>query len=279
MAPGTYYLAGYLWSGGTATYSHLTQSITIQATAGTPTFSLTGPTSGTFTAGQSVTVQWTAGNVAAGSTINLCYDTDTAWNGNETWIEIGKVAAANGNGTYSWDTTGVAPGTYYIAGYLYSGGKATYSHLTQSITIQATTPTFTLTSPASGTFAAGVSVPIQWTAGNVGTGSTISLCYDTDTAWNGNENWIDVRPAAANGNGSYNWDTTGMAPGTYYIGGYLYSGGKPYYFHSNQPFSVVGAAVGFESHLIIPAAVTQSNSRTISVEYSNQGTTPITAPC
>ena len=40
------------------------------------------------------------------------------------------------------------PGTYYIGGYLYSGGKPTYSHLTQSITIQAAAaPTFTLTGP------------------------------------------------------------------------------------------------------------------------------------
>ena len=47
------------------------------------------------------------------------------------------MAAANGNGSYNWNTTGVAPGTYYIGGYLYSGGKPYYSHLTQSITIQA----------------------------------------------------------------------------------------------------------------------------------------------
>ena len=31
----------------------------------------------------------------------------------------------------------MAPGTYYIGGYLYSGGKPTYSHLTQSINIAA----------------------------------------------------------------------------------------------------------------------------------------------
>ena len=78
--------------------------------------------------------------MAAGSTVALCYDTDTAWgNGNETWIKFGQ-AAANGNGSYNWDTTGVAPGTYYIGGYLYSGGKPYYSHLTQSITIQAAAP-------------------------------------------------------------------------------------------------------------------------------------------
>ena len=46
-----------------------------------------------------------------------------------------QATAVNGYGTYQWNTTGVAPGTYYIGGYLWSGGKPIYSHLTQSITI------------------------------------------------------------------------------------------------------------------------------------------------
>ena len=72
--------------------------------------------------------------------------------GNATWITYSQTAAANGNGSTSWNTTGVAPGTYYIGGYLWSGGKPTYSHLTQSITIKAAAaPTFTLTGPTSGT--------------------------------------------------------------------------------------------------------------------------------
>ena len=65
-------------------------------------------------------------------------------NGNETWISSAS-AAANGTGSYNWNTTGVAPGTYYIGGYLYSGGKPTYSHLTGSINIAAA---LTLAAPA-----------------------------------------------------------------------------------------------------------------------------------
>ena len=86
-------------------------------------------------------VPWTAGNVVAGSTISLCYDTDPTFNGNEHWIEIDAVAAADGSYPFMWDTTGVAPGTYYLAGYLYDGVKTfTFSHLTQAITITATAP-------------------------------------------------------------------------------------------------------------------------------------------
>ena len=82
------------------------------------TFALSGPTSGSYAAGSSVTIAWTAGGVVAGSTISLCYDTDNVINGNEKWIEIDAVTAADGTASYTWNTTGVAPGTYYVGGYL-----------------------------------------------------------------------------------------------------------------------------------------------------------------
>jgi hypothetical protein len=239
VAPGTYYVGGYLYSGGAPTYSHLTQSITIQS-AGAPTFNLTFPSSGSYTPGQTVQNQLTAGNEAAGSTIALCYDKGTSF-GNVTWITFGQTGA-DGNGAYNWNTTGVATGTYYIGGYLYSGGKPYYSHLIQPITIQsAGATTFNLTAPTSGTFTAGQSVPIQWTADNVAAGSTICLCYDEGISFS-NVTWITFNQAAANGNGAYNWNTAGVAPGTYYIGGYLYSDGAPYYSHLTQPITIQAAA-------------------------------------
>ena len=62
---------------------------------------------------------------------------------------------------------------------------------------------------------------IQWTASEVKAGSKISLCYDKDTIWNnGNEHWIEIDGVTAvNGAGSYNWDTTKVLVGTYYIAG------------------------------------------------------------
>ncbi len=268
VAPGTYYIGGYLWSGGEATYSHLTQSITIQAAAAAPTFNLTGPTSGTYTAGNTVTIGWTAGGVAAGSTIALCYDTDTAWNGNETWIKYG-VAATDGNGTFSWNTTGVAPGTYYIGGYLLSGGTPYYSHLTQSITIQAAAaaPTFNLTGPTSGTYTAGQSVQIQWTAANAAAGSSVALCYDTGISF-GNATWITYGASGANGNVTYNWNTTGVAPGMYYIGGYLWSGGKATYSHLTQSITIQAAAAAPTFNLTGPTSGTFTAGQSVTIQWT-----------
>ena len=280
VAPGTYYIAGYLWTGSAAIYSHLTQSITIQAAPIVPSFTITGPTSGTFTAGQTVPIDWTAGNVGTGATVSLCYDTaPTWWTTTENWIEVSQVPATNGTGSYSWNTTGVATGTYYLAGYLWSGGQPTFFHLTQSITIQAP-PTFTITSPTSGSFPAGQNVSIQWTASNVGTGATVSLCYDEDTTWwNGNEHWIEVGQApAAEGAGNYSWNTTGVAPGTYYLAGYLWSGGQPTFFHSDQSITIQASPT---FTITSPTSGSFPAGQTVSIQWtaSNVGTGATVSLC
>jgi hypothetical protein len=220
--PGTYYVGGYLYNHTThtPTYSHLSTPITIPA----PTFTLMEPTSGTYAPGQSMTITWTADKVPANCSVSLCLDPDATWNGNEHWIEIGKKAAADGSDSYVFDPSGVAPGTYYVGGYLYNHTThtPTYSHLSTPITIPA--PTFTLMEPTSGTYAPGQSMTITWTAGNVSANSVISLCLDKDTKlWNGNERWIEIdKVPAGNGTGSYTFDPGNFLPGTYYIGGYVY---------------------------------------------------------
>ncbi len=187
-----------------------------------------------------MTIQWTA-NADPGSKISLAYDTTTNW-GNVKWIEISAVAATNGSGSYTWNTAGVAPGTYYVGGYLYDNSTPYYSHLSSAITIAATAaPSFTITAPTSGTFTAGQTVTIQWTA-TADPGSKISLAYDTTTNW-GNVKWIEIDAvAAANGSGSYAWNTTGVAPGTYYLGGYLYDNSMPFYSHLSTTITIVAAA-------------------------------------
>jgi len=81
--------------------------------------------------GAIVPITWTAANVAAGAKISLCYTPAAVWSGWSTspiyWIEIDQIAAANGNGTYNWDTTSVVPSIFYVGGYLYQNGAPTYS--------------------------------------------------------------------------------------------------------------------------------------------------------
>ena len=261
VAAGTYYLGGYMYDSGTdqAVYSNLATPIAITVSApvpvGNPTFTLTGPSSGTFTSGQSVTVQWTAANIAAaGATkISLGYDRDaTAFDANEHWLEVDQVTAANGAASYSWNTSGVAAGTYYLSGYSYdfSTSQAVYSHLGTSIVMTSPpAPTFALTGPGSGTFTTGQGVTIQWTAASVDVNgpSKISLGYDRDaTAFDANEHWIEVdQVIAGNGAAGYRWNTAGVAAGTYYLNGYIFDfdTGKAVYAHLGTSIVITPAPI------------------------------------
>ena len=134
-----------------------------------PTIMITGPSSGTFVAGQSLTVQWTAANVVPGHTtmVSLGYDPDTTpFDANQQWIERGVVTAANGTASYGWDTAGLAAGTYYLDGRLFDSttGMTASSNLGTPITIL--TPTAaTLASSASGPLVYGQSVTVTATVG------------------------------------------------------------------------------------------------------------------
>ena len=152
--------------------------------------------------------------------------------------------AANGNGEFDWTVAGVPPGTYYVGGYLYSDGKPYYSHLTQPITIQAA-PSSDLQpdrpdvrhlhrrpdgpDPVDGRQRR---PPAAW-----------SPSASTPTpAGTATRPWIKFGQAAANGNGEFDWTVAGVPAGTYYVGGYLYSGGKPYYSHLTQSITIQAAA-------------------------------------
>jgi hypothetical protein len=251
LAAGTYYLSGYMYDSSTSTaiYSHLSTPITIA------NFAITGPTSGTFTAGQSVSIQWTVASLVAGHTvkITLGYDADaTPFDANEHWIEVDGLTVANGAGSYAWNTTGVASGTYYLSGYIYdfSTSTAAYSSLSTSIVIAGVpSPTFTLSGPTSGAFTAGQSVTIGWTATSVDVAgpTKITLGYDADsTPFDANEHWFEVDGVtAANGAGSYAWNTTGVASGTYYLSGYMYDFGtsRAVYSHLGTSFVITGVAI------------------------------------
>ena len=249
MAAGTYYLGGYMYDGGkTFTTSYLSQAITITAAAQAQTFAVSGPSSSTYLAGQTVSIPWTAGNVVAGSKISLCYDTDTTFNGNEHWIEIDGVAAANGAGhvRLEYDRRGgghVLPRRLHVRRrqdlHLLASHPGNHHHRRASTQPE----TFAVLGPTSGTYQAGQMVNIPWTAGGVVAGSTISLCYDTDTSFDGNEHWIEIDAVtAADGSHPFMWDTTGVAPGTYYLAGYMYDGVKTFTFsHLSQPITIAAA--------------------------------------
>jgi hypothetical protein len=241
-----------------------------------PLFLLQGPTSGAYQAGQDVAIQWTQGGyLEPGSKISLCYDPDTVFNGNERWIEIDGVTAAAGKGSFAWNTAGVTPGTYYVAGYLWDGrNEFRCSHLVEPITVKAYAPqTFELADSTFDTYQEGNLIDVRWTAGGVAQGSKVSLCYDTDTTFNGNEHWIEIdKAAAADGNGSYWWHTAGMAPGTYYLAGYLWNGDNTFTIsHLSKPITVVAPVVPRTFSLVTSIAATDQGDEAVTITWTASG--------
>lgn len=96
------------------------------------------------------------------------------------------------------------------------------------------TPTFTIGSLGNQQYQRGTVIPIPYTASNVTGGSTISLAYTPAAVWAGWSKspiyWIEVgQIVAANGSYTYNWNTTGVVPNIFYVGGYLFQNGAPTY--------------------------------------------------
>jgi hypothetical protein len=196
-----------------------------------PAFTLATPASSTIFAGQIVTFRWTAANVDASgpSKISLGYDPHaTVFDAAEHWIEINEITAANGASSYNWNTTGLAPGTYYLDGDLYdlSTHQTVDAHVGTAIVVAP--PSFALAAPAARSVGPGQIVTLEWTVTGVDVAASakISLGYDRDsTPFDANQHWIEVDQIAvttANGVASLRWNTTGVAPGTYYLDGYLY---------------------------------------------------------
>jgi len=81
-----------------------------------------------------------------------------------------------------------------------------------------TIPTLTLTSPAGVTTVSGPTVNIAWELDDPEHNSRVSLYFDTDNQGADGTRIIDGLPQdPATRLGSYNWDASSLAPGTYYV--------------------------------------------------------------
>ncbi len=96
------------------------------------------------------------------------------------------------------------------------------------------TPVFSIGSLGNQQYERGTVIPIPFTAANVALGAKISLAYTPAAMWAGWSKspiyWIEIDGiSATNGNSVYNWNTTGVVPNIFYVGGYLFQNGAPTY--------------------------------------------------
>ena len=213
---------------GTHSYTHSgTYSVTVTVTDGSlsgvgdgtalvidPITITTPATATSVNAGTIYNINWTGG--AAGNTVQMW-----AYGGpNNTWTELASgIPAVQDH--YAWNTTGVAHGWYsFVAWDIPSGGGAPFSAVSPNwlhiVAPTAAAPVVALTNPplSSDTVTQGTAYTLHWTASN-GANDTNALHvqlwdYSANTGqWTEMPN-ANFLPAAQ---GSYAWDTTGLAPG------------------------------------------------------------------
>lgn len=247
VAPGVYYINGSVYDSASQIMEDSTNnSFEILAPDNAPTFFVTAP--GSTPGEQSVQgtmlpVTWAASDdnpwPAGGLVVNLTFGA----------IPTGGMPLANDLdvtlGTYAWDTSIVAPGIYYINGSVWdSSSQNAFNNCNNSFEITApidNPPSFFITGPGSAPgeiYSQGTVVPISWAASDdnpwPATGLIVNLTYGpTPVGGTPIANNQDVATIFA-------WDTSGVAPGIYYINGSVYdSSGQMVSASSNNSFEIV----------------------------------------
>lgn len=221
-------------------------TFTITATDNPPSFYVTAPGSAPgeqYVQGTMLAIDWAASDdnpwPSAGNIVNLTYGA----------TPTGGTPVANlqavGAGTYSWDTSVVAPGVYYVNGSVYdSASQIMEDNTNNSFEIIApdNAPTFFVTGPGSTPgeqYVQGVILPITWAASDDNPwpagGLVVNLTFGAiPTGGMPLANDLDVTL------GTYAWDTSVVAPGIYYINGSVWDSSSQNVFNNcNNSFEII----------------------------------------
>jgi len=225
-ADGTFYFCGVVQDKGHTIYAMASDGIKVDTA---PTMSLVEPdgTADLIAQKAPYSVTWTDSDQDDDATIALYYKaTATGACSTGTLIASGLSEDADGNnGSYSWDTTTVAPGSYYVCARITDSiNPDVESWSSGALTINAA-PTLNITAPATTDqkVAQDASFTIQMTAADPDDTTTFALSYANAVTGDCTAG-TSITPALSKSTTSYSWDTTGIAPGTYYICGHMSDG-------------------------------------------------------
>ena len=189
-----------------------------------PTLTVNQPdgTGDTIAQDASYTINYDLADAEQTVTAAFYYDTDaTGLNG--TAITGACATAAEGTGaTCSWNTTGVAPGTYYVYGITNDGIAGAVNDYSPGVVTINARPTLTVTQPdgTGDTVTVGDLYNVTYNLADTDDAVTAAFYYDTDaTGLNGTAITGACATAAEGTGATCSWDTTGVTPGTYYVYG------------------------------------------------------------
>jgi hypothetical protein len=248
LAPGTYTIHAWVNARGTG-----------HDAIGSATAILTGCTSASLsplnpTVPANSTVNFTA---SSGGCPNPIY---------EFWIQypngMWNLARGWAGPTFSWDTTGLAPGFYTVHAWANQTGAAPTLEVYGSSTVTITRCTSASLSPPSVSQPAGSTVALTASAnGCVNPFFEFWVQYP-DMTWNLKQGWGN--------SASFSWDTTNLAPGTYIVHAWA--------ARTATTWDAIGSSTvtltGCTSAAVTPPTVSQAAGTTVAMTASSGGGCP-----
>ena len=159
---------------------------------------------------------------------------------------------------FSWDTTGLVPGTYTVHAWANQQGAAPTLEAYGTSVVTLSSCASASVTPAVVSQPAGSTVAL--TAGSIGCGSAryeFWVQYP-DASWNLKQGW---------GGAAFSWDTTGLGPGTYLVHAWVNVSGTGYDAIGSATVTLTGCASGSVS----PAKMSQAAGTTVALTASSTG--------
>ena len=178
----------------------------------------------------------------------------------EFWVQYPdgswNLARGWGGPTFAWDTTGLAPGTYLVHAWVNTSGTGHDSIGSAMVTL--TGCTSASVSPPNPSAPAGSTV--AFTASSAG---CLNPRYEfwvqyPDGSWNLKQGW---------GGASFNWDTTGLAPGSYLVHAWVNRAGTTWEAYGSATVTLTGCT----SASVSPPSVTQAAGSLVALTASSGG--------
>jgi len=138
-----------------------------------------------------------------------------------------------------------------------------------------TAPTLDITQPSSDIkVPKGQNITISWNGTDPDDAATVSIGYDQDNIYdNGNHTWIAVSQSE---DGSINWDTSGIAAGTYYIFGMIYDGNTENYDYADGRITITDMYITLYRVSDTDGAINTDNPGTVKETYQAGETVRVT---
>ena len=227
LAPGAYTVEAEVRSGTSGTWqAYIDVPYTLSASGACTGVGLSGSPASPQVPG--TTVLWTANAVGCGSPQFLFYlFNGTSWTLVQNW---------SSSATFSWDTTGLASGSYTVEAEARSGTSGTWqAYIDVPYTLSASSPCTGVGLSPSPASPQPSGTTVLWTANAVGCGSPQFLFYFyNSTSWTIVQNWSSTA--------TWSWNTTGLAAGSYIVEAEVRSGTSgSWQAYIDRPYALTGA--------------------------------------